>query len=55
MENVEKRKSIKLVTIWESKSKKLGARAFIAKFNFRNVLKFTEDMFAIQMKDLHVP
>jgi len=44
MENVDKRRSIKLGTRWESKVRKLGARALIAKFNFRNVLHFTDDI-----------
>jgi len=42
------------VTRWESKGKKLGDREHIAKFNFRNVLQFTADLFAIQMKKIHV-
>jgi len=50
MENVDKRKSTKLVSRWESKGRKLGTRALIAEFNFRNVLQFTDDKFAIQMK-----
>jgi len=54
MENVDKRKSIKLVSRWESDGKKLGARALISKFNFKKILQLADDFFAIQMKKLHV-
>lgn len=50
MENVDKRKEIKLVCSWENKGKKLGARSLIAKFNFHSLLQFNEEMLAIQMQ-----
>ncbi|MGZ7308752.1 hypothetical protein ACXWRC_09200, partial [Streptococcus pyogenes] len=34
MENVDKRKDVKIVTEWESRGRHLGARALIAKPNF---------------------
>ncbi|XP_059221314.1 uncharacterized protein LOC131995971 isoform X1 [Stomoxys calcitrans] len=54
MENVDKRKCIKIVTNWESKGRKLGARALIAKPNFHSSLKISNDMVVIQMKKSHV-
>jgi len=54
MENVDRRKAIKLVSSWVSDGKKLGARAPISKCNFRNILQFADDFFAIQMKKVHV-
>ncbi|KAJ8974026.1 hypothetical protein NQ317_016580 [Molorchus minor] len=50
MENVDKRKDVKIVTHWESHGKRLGARALIAKPNFHSVTRFTEDMVAVQLK-----
>ncbi|XP_017483952.1 PREDICTED: uncharacterized protein LOC108372710 [Rhagoletis zephyria] len=50
MENVDKRKDIKIVCEWESIGKRLGARALIAKPNFHSYTSFTENMLAIQLK-----
>lgn len=50
MENVDKRKDVKIVTSWGSHKKRLGARALIAKPNFHSLTKFTDEMTAIQMK-----
>ena len=47
MENVDKRKDIKIVCEWESRGKKLGARALIAKPNFHSSLKIHENMVKI--------
>ena len=52
MENVDKRVDIKIVSDWESKGKRLGARALIAKPNFHSSKIFTENMVAIQMNRL---
>ena len=53
MENVEKRKKVKIVASWESNEKVLGARAHIAKPNFHSSVIFTENMVAIQLKNMH--
>ncbi|XP_017464812.1 PREDICTED: uncharacterized protein LOC108358151 [Rhagoletis zephyria] len=50
MENVDKKKDIKIVCEWESIGKRLGARALIAKPNFHSYTSFTENMLAIQLK-----
>jgi len=42
------------VSRWESDGKKLGAKALISKFNFKNILQLADDFFAIQMKKVHV-
>jgi len=54
MDNVDKRKSIILVSRWESDGNKLGARALISKLNFKNILQLADDFFTIQMKKVHV-
>lgn len=49
MENVAKRKDVKIVCSWESRGKRLGARALIAKPNFHSLLKIQEEMIVIEM------
>lgn len=50
MENIEKRKDIKIVTKWERSNKnKLGAEALISKPNFHSMSQFSDDIWAIQM------
>ena len=49
MENVDKRKDIKIVCEWENRGKKLGARALISRPNFHSCLKIHDEMIAIQM------
>ena len=49
MENVDKRKDIKLECEWENRGKRLGARAPIAKPNFHSSLKIHDLMQIIQM------
>lgn len=48
MENVDKRKDVKIVSKWENERKKLGARALIARPNFHSLSVFKENMIAIQ-------
>lgn len=51
MENVDKRKDVKLVTNWHrSNCNRLGAQNWISKTNFHSISIFSEDMVAIQMK-----
>ena len=51
MENVHKRKDIKIVTDWETTRRNhLGARALISKPNFSSITQFSENMFAVQLK-----
>lgn len=38
MENVDKRRNVKVVSLWENVGKRLGARAFIAKPEFHSYL-----------------
>ncbi|XP_059225632.1 uncharacterized protein LOC106094284 [Stomoxys calcitrans] len=55
MENVDKRKDVRIVNHWERTNKnRLGARDFIAKPNFHSLTVFSEDMAAIQMNRLSV-
>lgn len=54
MENVEKRKNVKIVNAWESEHNRLGARALIAKPNFHSSTHFTDNMIAIQMSMVSV-
>ncbi|KAI8115998.1 hypothetical protein CVS40_11867 [Lucilia cuprina] len=49
MENVDKRKNIKIVCKWENEGKRLGARALIAKPEFNSVSIFEENMLAIEL------
>lgn len=49
MENVDKRKDVKIVTEWENRGRRLGARALIAKPNFHSLAHFTPDMVAVQL------
>ncbi|XP_037806202.1 uncharacterized protein LOC119600179 [Lucilia sericata] len=50
MENVDKRKDIKIVSEWENRGKRLGARALIAKPNFHSKLEINENMVVIEMR-----
>lgn len=53
IENVEKRKNIKLIDKWENSGRRLGARALIARPGYKSFSKFTETMGAVEMeKDL---
>jgi hypothetical protein len=54
MENVENRKDIKLITSWENSQGKVGARALIARPNFKSRTVFTEDLVAIHMGKLKI-
>ena len=54
MENVEKRKDIKLITHWENSRGKVGARSLIAKPHFNSRSIFTKDFVAIHMDKLKV-
>ena len=49
MENVDKRKDIKIVVGWENRRKRLGARSLIVKPNFHSCIEITEEMVAIEM------
>ncbi|XP_037921412.1 uncharacterized protein LOC119658218 [Hermetia illucens] len=49
MENVDKRKDVKIVTDWESRGRHSGARVLISKPNFHSAAVFTPNMAAIQM------
>ncbi|XP_055858506.1 uncharacterized protein LOC129920955 isoform X1 [Episyrphus balteatus] len=53
MENVDKRKDVRIVDSIESKGTHLGSRALIAKPNFHSILEFSETMAAIQLKRIH--
>lgn len=53
MENIEKRKTVKLVTHWENIGKKLGARAFIARPHFHSISIFSKHLSAIQLNKSH--
>ncbi|KNE88543.1 hypothetical protein PSTG_18051, partial [Puccinia striiformis f. sp. tritici PST-78] len=53
MENVDKRKDVKLVCGWESEGKVQKARALIAKPNFHSSTHFSEDLVAIQLKRMY--
>ncbi|XP_055384219.1 uncharacterized protein LOC129613909 [Condylostylus longicornis] len=54
MENIDKRRDVKIVTSWESNRKHLGARDLIAKPNFHSITHFTNEMAAIEMKRVNV-
>lgn len=49
MEDVSKRKDVRIITEWENYNRRLGARAFIAKQNFHSFPQFTPNMVAIQL------
>lgn len=49
MENVDKRRNVKIVNFWENKGKRLGARALIAKPEFNSYSIFTENMIAVEL------
>jgi hypothetical protein len=49
MENVDKRKDVRIATHWDSFKKRLGARALISKPNFHSATQFTSNMVAIQL------
>lgn len=53
MENVDKRKEVKIVSRWENVGKRLGARALIARPNFNSISIFEENMVAIQLNKAH--
>lgn len=50
MENVEKRRVVKIVTDWENKGRRFGCRSLIANPNFHSRSIFTPNMCAIEMK-----
>jgi hypothetical protein len=54
MENVEKRKDIKLCTRWKTKTRSIGAEALIAKPNFASSAIFGESLIAVQMGNVHI-
>ena len=47
MENVDKRKGIKIVVGLENRRKPLGARSLIVKPNFHSFIEFTEEMVTV--------
>lgn len=50
MENIEKRKDVKLVTHWERTNRnKLGAQELISKPNFHSIAQFSDEFWAVQM------
>lgn len=54
MENVERRKDIKLVTHWENIGKRIGAEALIAHPNFKDCSIFHEDFVAVHMNKVKI-
>lgn len=54
MENVEKRKDIKLITQWENGLGKVGAGSLIARPNFSSRSIFSENFVAIHMNKLKI-
>lgn len=55
MENIHKRKNVKIVTEWETTRRNhLGARALISKPNFASITQFSNDMFAVQLKIMNL-
>lgn len=54
MEDIDKRKDVKLITHWERCGKKAGARILIAKPNYHSHKIFTENLVAIQFNRLKV-
>lgn len=54
MENVEKRKDIKLITHWGNSRGKAGARSLIARPNFNSRSVFSKDFVAIHMDKLKI-
>ncbi|CAG9840781.1 unnamed protein product [Diabrotica balteata] len=49
LENVEKRKDIRLCTRWETKTNSLGARALISKPEFKSCSVFNENLVAVHL------
>ncbi|KAK4874041.1 hypothetical protein RN001_013401 [Aquatica leii] len=49
MENVDKRRNIRLLTHWENIGKRLGLEAYVAKPTFKQVTRFTEKLYAIEL------
>lgn len=54
MENVEKRQDFKIISSCESKGRRLGARALIAKPNFHSSFKISENMTIITMERVRI-
>lgn len=55
MENIDKRKDVKLVSKWEtSNRRRLGAEALIAKPNFQSISRFSDSLWAVQMGRVNV-
>lgn len=53
MENVDKRREIKIVNKWESVGKRLGARALIAKPEFNSYTILKENMVIVELNKTH--
>ncbi|KAJ8979951.1 hypothetical protein NQ317_001536 [Molorchus minor] len=53
MENVDKRKDVRIVTQWDNSGRRLGARSLIAKPNFHSATQFTTDLVAIQLNRIY--
>jgi hypothetical protein len=49
MENVDKRVVVKLVSHWEKIGKRMGAESLIAKSNFKDRIRFGENLIAVEM------
>ena len=54
MENVENRVDIKLLTHFESRNRKMGAEALIAKPNFKSAKIFSDSLVAVEMKVVEI-
>ena len=54
MENVEKRRDIKIVDSWESRGRHMGCRALVSRPQFRSIKYFTEDLAAIELEKSYI-
>lgn len=55
MENVEKRKDVKITEQWENKNKNhLGLQTLISKPNFVSLSKFADDLYAVELKKMNI-
>ncbi|KAK5647058.1 hypothetical protein RI129_005522 [Pyrocoelia pectoralis] len=54
MENVDKRKTIKLLTHWENFGRHLGIESYVAKPNFKSFVQFSQKLYAVLMNRVSV-
>lgn len=54
MENVDKRRNLKLLTHWENHGRKLGIENYVAKPNFKKFTQFSDKLFAVEMSKVAV-